>query len=166
MGQFKISLKELASVRRRSTESIEDYLNRFRLLKARCYTQVPEHKLFAMAAGGLDYSIRKKLDTQYLRDMAQLADRVRQVERLKAENARTHKFKREKVAYVDTNESNREFDIFYEDVEDGEINFVELKPGPPYTCKVLRPSDIHSQNIHVCVTKCDGQVVKWRYLTV
>jgi hypothetical protein len=29
-----------------------------------------------MAAGGLDYSIRKKLDTQYLRDMAQLADRV------------------------------------------------------------------------------------------
>jgi len=29
-----------------------------------------------MAAGGLDYSVRKKLDTQYLRDMAQLADRV------------------------------------------------------------------------------------------
>ena len=35
-----------------------------------------------MAASGLDYSIRKKLDTQYLRDMVQLADRVRQVERL------------------------------------------------------------------------------------
>ena len=76
MGQSKISLKELASVRRRTTESIDDYLNRFRLLKAICFTQVPEHELVEMAAGGLDYSIRKKLDTQHLRDMAELADRV------------------------------------------------------------------------------------------
>ncbi|XP_058741273.1 uncharacterized protein LOC131613640 [Vicia villosa] len=42
------------------------HLERFRLLKARCFTVVPEHELFEMAAGGLDYSIRKKLDTQYL----------------------------------------------------------------------------------------------------
>ena len=77
MGQSKISLKELASVKRKVSESVDQYLNRFRLLKARCFTQVPEHELVEMAAGGLDYSIRKKLDTQYLRDMAQLADRVR-----------------------------------------------------------------------------------------
>lgn len=76
MRQMKISLKELASVRRKFTEPIDDYLNRFRLLKAMCFTQVPEHELVEMAVGGLDYSIRKKLDTQYLRDMAQLADRV------------------------------------------------------------------------------------------
>jgi hypothetical protein len=43
MGQSKISLKELASAKRNSNESIDDYLNRFRLLKARCFTQVPEH---------------------------------------------------------------------------------------------------------------------------
>jgi len=57
---------------------------------------VSEHKLVKMAVDGLDYSIRKKLNTQYLRDMAQMADRVRLVERLKAEKARTHKFRREK----------------------------------------------------------------------
>ncbi|CAJ2637090.1 unnamed protein product [Trifolium pratense] len=95
MGQSKISLKELASVRRKTPESIDDYLNRFRLLKARCFTQVSEHELVEMAAGGLDYSIRKKLDTQHLRDMAQLADRVRQVERLKAEKARSSKHQRQ-----------------------------------------------------------------------
>ncbi|CAJ2652868.1 unnamed protein product [Trifolium pratense] len=95
MGQSKISLKELASVRRKTPESIDDYLNRFRLLKARCFTQVPEHELVEMAAGGLDYSIRKKLDTQHLRYMAQLADRVRQVERLKAEKARSSKHQRQ-----------------------------------------------------------------------
>ncbi|KAK2375667.1 hypothetical protein QL285_076544 [Trifolium repens] len=76
MGQSRISLKELASMKRKTAEAIDDYLNRFRLLKARCFTQVPEHELVEMAAGGLDYSIRKKLDTQHIRDMAQLADRV------------------------------------------------------------------------------------------
>jgi len=67
-----------------------------------------------MAASGLDYSIRKKLDTQHLRDITQLVDRVRQVERLKAEKARTSKYhKKEKVAYVETNDSDQEFDIAY-----------------------------------------------------
>ena len=91
---------ELASVKRKHSEPIDDYLNRFRLLKARCFTPVPEHELVEMAAGGLDYSIRKKLDTQYLRDMAQLADRVRQVERLRDEKFRANKNKKERVAYV------------------------------------------------------------------
>ncbi|KAK2382413.1 hypothetical protein QL285_069949 [Trifolium repens] len=139
MGQSKISLKELASVRRKTPESIDDYLNRFRLLKARCFTQVPEHELVEMAAGGLDYSIRKKLDTQYLRDMAQLADRVRQVERLKAEKARNSKYhKKEKVAYVETNDSDQEYDISYEDIEQREnltMSTEGLRKFQPVTMK-------------------------------
>jgi len=142
MGQSKISLKELASVRRRTHESIDDYLNRFWLLKARCFTIVLEHELVEMAADSLDYSVRKKLDTQYLRDMAQLADRVWQVERLKAEKARTNRFpKKEKIAYVDTGDSDPEFDWGLDTVEDNEINLVELKDGRPYACKLLRPSN-------------------------
>jgi len=62
-----------------------------------CFTQVPEHELVKMTASDLDYSIRKKLDTQYLRDMTQLVDRVWQVERLKAKKARTHKFRKERL---------------------------------------------------------------------
>ena len=142
MGQSKISLKELDSVKRSSTESIDDYLNRFRLLKARCFTQVPEHELVEMGAGGLDYSIRKKLDTQNLRDMAHLADRVRHVEILKAEKSKTHKhFKKVKVAYIPSDESNQEFDITFGNVEIKQVDIAELKPRPPYTCKSLRPSD-------------------------
>jgi len=111
MGHCKISLKELASVRHRTHESIDDYLNRFRLLKARCFIVVPEHELVEMAASGLDYYVRKKLNTQYLRDMTQLADRVRQVERLKAEKARTIRHvEKEKIAYVDTYDIDPEFD--------------------------------------------------------
>lgn len=81
-------MKELSSVKQKFVESIDDYLNRFRVLKIRSFTQVPEHELVEMAARGLDYSIRKKLDIQYLRDMAQLADKVRQVERLKVKKSK------------------------------------------------------------------------------
>ncbi|XP_050909553.1 uncharacterized protein LOC127123374 [Lathyrus oleraceus] len=52
MGQSKISLKELASVKRKVAESIDQYLNRFRPLKARCFNQVPEHELVEMAVEG------------------------------------------------------------------------------------------------------------------
>lgn len=102
---------------------------------------MPEHELVEMAAGSLDYSVRKRLDTQHLRDMAQLVDRVRHVERLKAENARTHKHFREMVAYIASDESNQEFDIAFGDVEIKEVDIDELKPGPSYTSKQLRPSD-------------------------
>lgn len=101
MGQPKISLKELSIVRCKITESIDDYLNKFILLKARCFTQVLGY-FVEIGADGLDYSIRKKLNIKYLRDMAQLADKVRQVKWLKAEKARSSKYhKKEKVAYVE-----------------------------------------------------------------
>ncbi|KEH25962.1 hypothetical protein MTR_6g038450 [Medicago truncatula] len=95
-----------------------------------------------MADGGLDYPIQKKLDTQYLRDMTQLADRVQQVERHKAEKARTSKLsKKENVAYVDTDDIESGFDLNFDDVKNSEVNLAELKLGPPFTCKVLRLSN-------------------------
>src|SRR3954467_13729255 len=96
--------------------------------------------------------------------MAQLADRVRQVERLKAEKARVSKYhKKEKIAYVTTNEFDSNSDSEY---EEGEVNVAELKPGPPYICKLLKPSKdknpIESKNEKFSsktysfdITKCD-----------
>jgi len=71
-----------------------------------------------------------------------LAERVRHVERLKAEKARTQKYhKREKVVCIGLDESNQKFDIAFGDVETKEVDIVEIKPEPPYTCKSIRPSD-------------------------
>ena len=54
-----------------------------------------------MVAAGLDYSIRKKLINQQLRDMAQLADRVRQIEQLQSEKDKIRKSnRRDKGVYV------------------------------------------------------------------
>lgn len=141
MGQCKISLKELANVRRKVVESIYDYLNRFRTLKERYFMQVPEHELVKLDTGGLDYSIGKKLNTQNLRDMAQLADRFRQVERLKAEKARTFKFNKKKVTYVEVNKTGSSSDSEYEHVEENEVNMEELKQEPTYMFKLMNPSN-------------------------
>ncbi|XP_050878733.1 uncharacterized protein LOC127082536 [Lathyrus oleraceus] len=115
---------------------LEKLLHKFRLLKANCFTHLPEHELVEMAAGGLFYSIRKKLDTQYLRDIAQLADRVRQVERLKVEKVRATRNKKEIVAFVDVNENDPMSDV--ECVEENYVNLAELKQGPPYVCKLIK----------------------------
>ena len=78
---------------------MEDYLNRFRFLKYRCFTRIPEHELVEMAVGGLDYYIRKKFDPQSITDMYQLSNKVRYVERLKTEKARVSKdHRKDKVA--------------------------------------------------------------------
>lgn len=92
-----------------------------------------------MAAVGLDYSIRKKLDTQYLRDMAQLADRVRQVEGLKAKKDRANKNnRREMVACVELDEDDPETYSGPLNFDESKVDLIKLNQGPPYFCKVLR----------------------------
>lgn len=137
MGQLKIILKELASVKRKIVKSVDQYLNKFRLLKARCFTQVPEHELIEMVVGGLDYSITKKLDTQYLRYMAQLADIVQCIECLKAKKSKAGRYhKKEKLSYIAVKRvSSDDEDI----IDRSEVNMTELKLGPLYVCKVLKP---------------------------
>lgn len=90
-----------------------------------------------MTVGGLDYSIRKKLDTHYLRDMARVADRVRHVKKLKVEKARENNGKKERVAYIDLKDNDLALDVEYNHVEEIEVDVDELKPGPPYVCKLF-----------------------------
>lgn len=92
-----------------------------------------------MAAGGFSYSIRKKLNTQYLRDTTQLDDRVYQIEQLKAKKARINKYhKKEKVAYIAADEYSSYYRYL---AKESEVNMDEVKLGFSYSCKSLRPSN-------------------------
>src|ERR1044072_404181 len=74
--------------------------------------------------------------------MAQLAGRVRQVERLKAEKFKFKKnLKKDKGAYVEADDYESDFDQESEYIDESEVSLAELKPRPPYVCKVLRPSN-------------------------
>lgn len=50
-------------MRQKVAKTIVDYLKKFRIMKSRCFTQVPENKLVELDARGIVYSITKKLDT-------------------------------------------------------------------------------------------------------
>lgn len=72
--------------------------------------------------------------------MAQLAGRVLQVKCLKAEKARTNKYrKKKKVAYVEIDKYLSNLGDEY--VEGSTVNVIELKLWPPYICKFLKPSN-------------------------
>ncbi|XP_050893730.1 uncharacterized protein LOC127100549 [Lathyrus oleraceus] len=131
---------ELSSIKRRFAESIDDYLNRFKSLKAMCFTQVPEHELVQMAARGLDYSIRKKIDPTFVKSMSQLADRVRHLERLRLEKVRHNKAKKEKVMFVDYDATDPIYEADYASSTELEIDVAELKPGSAYECQSLLPT--------------------------
>ncbi|KAH1232246.1 hypothetical protein GmHk_09G024951 [Glycine max] len=91
-----------------------------------------------MAAASLDFSIQKNLVNEKLRDMSQLAEKVRWIEQIKFKKEQGHK-----VAYIEisnfTSDSyfNQDIDIEYE----GEVNIVELKLGSHYVCQMLKPED-------------------------
>ncbi|XP_050889410.1 uncharacterized protein LOC127094646 [Lathyrus oleraceus] len=94
MEQSKISLKELASIKRQFTESIDE--------------------LVEMTAGGL----------------------------LKAEKSRANKNNRkDRIAYVELGNDEPETFGEHVDFDEGEIDLAELTQGPPYSCKVLTPSN-------------------------
>lgn len=58
-----------------------------------------------MASCGFEYDIQKKLVNQHLRDMAQLAVKVRKIEQFKLEKQKQSRpkrsFRKDKVAYIE-----------------------------------------------------------------
>lgn len=71
--------------------------------------------------------------------MAQFADRVRHIECLKAEKTKTGRYhKKEKVSYIAVEGCSSDGEGL---IDESEVNVAELKPRPPYTCKVLKPSN-------------------------
>ncbi|XP_016164136.1 uncharacterized protein LOC107606608 [Arachis ipaensis] len=130
-GELKVSLTYLFSVKRAEGESIDTYLARFRNMRNKCFTPIPEAEVVKMATNGLEFGVRKKLVNQHTFDLFQLAERVRQIEQIKKEK---ENFKKglKKVAYVDCFSDSS-------DSDEKEIYIAELRGGPPYVCKSLKP---------------------------
>ena len=61
---MKVSLVDVMNNKRHNVESVDDYLNSFRQLKAGCLTQILEHELVQMVVVDLKFFIRKKLVNQ------------------------------------------------------------------------------------------------------
>ncbi|XP_050895348.1 uncharacterized protein LOC127101967 [Lathyrus oleraceus] len=120
--------------------SIDSWAKLEKNFHEQCFTQVPEHELVQMAARGLDYSIRKKIDPTFVKNMSQLVDRVRHLERLRLEKVRHSKAKKEKIAFIDYDATNPIYEADYALSTELEIDVAELKPGSAYECQLLLPA--------------------------
>ncbi|XP_057760294.1 uncharacterized protein LOC130980653 [Arachis stenosperma] len=93
-------LIDLFSVKPAEEESIDTYLAQFRNMRNKCFTPIPKSEVVKMATKGLEFGVRKKLVNQHTLDLSQLAERVRQIEKIKKEKENFKKGSK-KVAYVD-----------------------------------------------------------------
>ena len=59
--ETKVSVIDLTTTKHFNSETIEDYLNRFRQMKSQCYIQIHEHELVKMHVVGL----MKKLEIRH-----------------------------------------------------------------------------------------------------
>ncbi|XP_050883622.1 uncharacterized protein LOC127086850 [Lathyrus oleraceus] len=89
--------------------------------------------------------------------MAQLADKVRKVERLKIKKSRVNKGNKERVAFVNMEANGFTSNIEYNHVKEIEVDVAELKPGPLYVCKLLTPAN--GKNPSEPEKNEDGQVI-------
>ena len=61
-------------------------------MKFQCYTKIPKHVLVRMATASLDFSIRKKSINLQVKDLAQLTNTVRRIQKIKYEKERNKIF--------------------------------------------------------------------------
>ncbi|MCI01570.1 hypothetical protein A2U01_0022597, partial [Trifolium medium] len=105
-----------------------------------------------MAASGLNYDIRKRIFSQHLMDMSQLAESARQIEKLNAEKDKLKKsvkqphtgseryYRNDKERYPRKDKDHHialvEEEEYDDDIDDDvpiqDIHLAELKSGPPY----------------------------------
>ena len=115
-------------------------------MKNRSFTPIPESMMVKMATNGLDYSIRKKLVNLQFLNLAQLAEKVRQIEQLKVEKDKIERtrlrksFRKEQVHFVEIESDKEEEDFDPNGINLAEVRVAELQIDPPYICASLKPA--------------------------
>ncbi|MED6224680.1 hypothetical protein PIB30_086415 [Stylosanthes scabra] len=107
-------------------------------MRNKYFTPVPEPEIVKMAMNGFDFNVRKKLVNEKFLDLAQLAERVTQIEKLNKEkeeyeSSKKKNFYGKKLSYIEhlpEEESNSETAFAAEDlvqkaIEDGRLKFAE-----------------------------------------
>ncbi|CAL9005196.1 unnamed protein product [Prunus brigantina] len=153
----KISMADLAKISQKSSESVQEYLGRFREAKARCTVNMPEHEFAKLAQGGLLLDLRKKFEGIEFRDIYDLLLRVDRYEALlkeeqqkgrpaprptfyrdstKPSGSRTTAVHAVDIGDIDSEERGDE--VYLEEEEElAEVNLAEIVAKGPYVCKAL-----------------------------
>jgi hypothetical protein len=138
-GEVELRLSDLTSLRQKYTETVSDYLRRFREVKNRCYNlTIAEKDLADLAFAGLTPYLKNKLDMQEFSDTNELLQCALSYEN----HAKSSRFRdsankdKEKhhVNFVDEEADNE---------EGNEICVAERVENPkdkPISCSLLKPN--------------------------
>jgi hypothetical protein len=145
--QVELRLSDLTSLRQKYTETIFDYLKRFREVRNRCYNlAITEQDLVHLAFACLTLYLRDKLDGQEFSDTNQLLQRALPYKnRVKSSQFRDSANKDKEAHHVHFSDDEQD------DEEGNEIcvaEWVEKPGGKPISCSFLRPNGGRRDEIH------------------
>ena len=84
-----VSMADLARLKQKPDESTEQFIMRFKRIRTRCHTTLPEAEYVKIAIDGLNFKLRKKFEGITFVDLFELLERASRFEGLlKEENQR------------------------------------------------------------------------------
>jgi hypothetical protein len=154
--EVELRLSDLTSLRQKYTETISDYLRRFREVRNRCYNlTIVEKDLADLAFAGLTPYLRDKLDEQEFFDTNQLLQHAlpykNQAKSSRFRDSANKDKKKHHVNFVDEETDDEEGNKIYV------AESVEKSGDKPIPCSFLKPNGGRREEIRYTfdVSKCD-----------
>jgi hypothetical protein len=154
--EVELRLSDLTSLRQKYTETISDYLRRFREVRNRCYNlTIVEKDLADLAFAGLTPYLRDKLDEQEFFDTNQLLQHAlpykNQAKSSRFRDSANKDKKKHHVNFVDEETDDEEGNKIYV------TESVEKSGDKPIPCSFLKPNGGRREERRYTfdVSKCD-----------
>ncbi|CAL8162714.1 unnamed protein product [Prunus armeniaca] len=174
--ESEVSMDDLAKRSQKPSQSVQEYLGRFREARARCTVNMPEHEFAKLAQGGLLLDLRKKFKGIEFRDIYDLLVRVGRYEALLKEEQQKGRpaprptFYRvstklsgsrtttvQAVDIEDIDKEERGDDVYFEEEEESaEVNLAKIMANGPYVCKALSKASKDQRSTTAQVSKFSG----------
>ncbi|OMO77081.1 hypothetical protein CCACVL1_15211 [Corchorus capsularis] len=126
----EVTMADLAKVKQKPNEKVEDFIARYRQVKSRLLVQLPEREHVSIARSGLVLELRKKFEDREFVDLIQMASCVSKYERLLEKDDGKRRVPR--ATYYAQNEVNVGLGYYFDD--DVDINVAELNLSKPNFC--------------------------------
>lgn len=146
-AEQNIPVAELAKSFQTATETAQEYIGRFKLLRTRCKAQLAESEFVEMALAGLGFEFRKKFEGLTFRDLYELESRVVRYDAILREEA--HKRLASKGTYYTSQAvGTAHIEEWSSDEDMTEINSAEFTIKQPFVCKALDKTESVAQSLH------------------
>jgi hypothetical protein len=124
-----VSMADLAQLKQKPDESAEQFIMRFKRIRTRCYTTLPEAEYVKIAIDGLHFELRNKFEGITFINLFELLERASRFEGLlKEENQR----------------KNSSYGTYYQD-PNYKIDLAEYVGRGPFICDVLHKKQIQAK---------------------